>query len=59
MKGKHFAIVGGFLVVLGAQLASLDHGWRDAVTPGFVGGALGQLGLLITAMYAERPNEQK
>lgn len=56
MRGKHFALLGAFLVALGAQLAGLEHGWRDAVTPGFVGGALGQLGLLVTAMYAERPN---
>lgn len=54
-EAKHFAILAGFLVALGAQLGGLEHGWSDAMTPGFIGGLIGQVGTLIVAIFVGAP----
>lgn len=57
MQIKHWALIGGALAAIGAMGASA-HDWSEVLTPSFVFGAIGQVGLLITAMYTERPNER-
>lgn len=58
LEMKHFAILGGFLISLGTAIGGLEHGWHDAITPGFIGGMLGQVGTLILAIYVGAPGQK-
>jgi len=57
VETKHIALLGVYLVFLGGQIASLTHGWHDALTPGFIGSALGQLGVFILTIYVGPPKD--
>lgn len=50
---RHIVIFGLFIGALGLQLAGLERGWQDALTPIFIGGVLLQLGNIIVAMYSD------
>ena len=52
---KHFVILGALLVAVGTQLAGLEHGWKDAATPAFLGGLLMQVGTTIAAVFVGAP----
>lgn len=54
MTATHWAILAGFLATWSVQIAGLES-WADATTPAFVGGALGQLALAITAIFTNKP----
>jgi len=55
LEPKHYLLFGAFLISLGTQLAGLDHGWHDAVTPSFIGGLIGQIGVMIGAVFVGAP----
>lgn len=52
MTRYHWKLVGGFLVTLGAQIAALEHGWQDALSPLWVGATLGQIGIFVVTLRA-------
>ena len=56
MDPKTMLILGlaGFVVALGTQLASLEHGWADATSTTFVGALLGQVGSLLIAVFGAK-----
>lgn len=54
---KHFAILAALLVAVGTQLGGLQHGWADAVTPGFVGGLILQIGTTLAALFTDAPRD--
>jgi hypothetical protein len=56
MQTKHVLLIGGFMAATAAVLNGM-HTWDEIFKPGVVGGLLGQMALVITAMYQERPNE--
>lgn len=55
MKASHWAVLAMFLAAVSTQLAGMEHGWRDAMTPTFVSGLLAQLATVITAMFVQKP----
>ena len=55
METKHWAIVGAMFIAIGTQLAGLDHGWRDACTPAFIGGLMIQIGTTVAALFVGPP----
>ena len=54
-KTSHTMIIGALLVALGTQLAGLEHGFQDALTPAFIGGLLVQIGTTVGAMLIGSP----
>jgi hypothetical protein len=57
LQTKHWAVIGAQLIAVGAQLAGLAHGWHDALTPAFIGGLIGQLGVTVTAIFVGAPRD--
>ena len=57
LEPKHFAVIAAMLVALGTQLGGMQHGWKDAITPGFVSGILIQIGTTIGAIYVGAPKQ--
>ncbi len=55
MNREHLLLLAGFLGAVGVQLATLEHGWREAMTPPFVGALLAQFGIVLKAIYSDRP----
>lgn len=55
MSREHWALLAGFVGAIGVQLLTLEHGWEEAMTPGFIGSALVQIGVMLRAIYTERP----
>ena len=58
MRMKHYALLGACLAAIGT-MGSASHDWGEILSPKFVFGAISQVGLLIGAMYTERPNEKR
>lgn len=56
MTAEHWMLIAGFLAVVGMQLGTMGDSWHHLATPSFWGGALGQLALLIRAMFSEKPS---
>ena len=56
MTAEHWMLVAGFLAVIGMQLGTMGDSWQHLATPSFWGGALGQLALLIRALFSEKPS---
>lgn len=54
MTKEQKLLVAGFLTVLGVQVGTLLH-WHEAASPGFIGTTAVQLGILIRAIYTEKP----
>jgi len=54
MQSKHFALVAGCLMGLGAMTSALSD-WREALNPAFIGGVLGVIGTQVGAIFSERP----
>ena len=46
-------IVAGQLATFAMLIGGLEHGWRDAITPGFVAAVIMQLATLIAALANE------
>lgn len=44
----------GVVISVAAMIASL-HNWHDALTPGFVGGAIGAGATALMALYTDKP----
>ena len=55
MKPRHWAVVAALLVSMGSQVTGLKHGFADALTPGFVGGLLIQIGTTLAALLVGSP----
>ena len=55
LQMKHYAVLAAFLVSLGPQLGGLPNGWRDALTPTFIGGLIAQAGAIIAAVIVGSP----
>ena len=55
LQTKHYAVVAAFLVSLRPQLGGLPNGWRDALTPTFIGGLFAQMGTIIAAVVVGSP----
>lgn len=59
MNIKYWMLLAGMLVALGAQITGLEHGWHDAVTPMFIGGILGQFGVLVASVFVDPPERKE
>lgn len=55
LEPKHWILLSAFLGLLGGQISGLKHGWGDALDPTFLGATLGQLGVMIGAIYVGAP----
>lgn len=51
---KHYLLIAGFLAASGSLLGSL-HGWDEVLKPSVLGGFAGQLGILITSVFVDKP----
>lgn len=58
MQTKHWMIVAAMLVAIGTQFGGLEHGWRDATTPAFIGGLLMSMGTTIAALFVGAPKSK-
>lgn len=54
---KHWIIVAALLVAIGTQIGGMEHGWHDAMAPGFVGGLLIQIGTTLAALFVGAPQK--
>lgn len=45
------------LVAIGTQISGLEHGFRDALTPGFIGGLLVLIGTQLTSLFVGAPKQ--
>ena len=54
MKRTHWLLIAGLAGAIGLQLAGLNE-WADAATPAFWGGLLGQVAVVLTAMFTDKP----
>lgn len=54
---KHWLVLAGMLVSLGAQLGGVEHGWTDVFTPGFIGGVIGMIGTTLAALFMDAPRD--
>lgn len=57
LQTKHYIIIAGALIALGMQISGLEHGWRDAMTPGFIGGLVVQIGKDILNLLTDAPRD--
>lgn len=57
LEAKHWALIGAFLTATGTTLGGLHH-WSD-ITPLVLAGMLGQLGVLLGAVFAGAPQNPK
>ena len=54
MSREHWLILGGFVAVVGAQVATLPH-WKEALTPQFIGSVLALLALQVKGIFSDKP----
>lgn len=54
LEPKHWMLIAGFLGATAAVIGGLDH-WADLMKPAVVAGFLGQLSVLIGAVFAGAP----
>lgn len=54
MTGKHYAVFGSLLIGLALEIGGL-HGWREALQPQFVAGALTTIGAVIGGTLVQPP----
>jgi len=54
LEPKHWALIASFLGSTALVIAGLDH-WGDFFKPAVVGGLLGQLSTLMTAVFVGAP----
>ena len=54
LEPKHWALIASFLTASAALVGGLDH-WADLFKPAIVAGLLGQLAVLIGAVFAGAP----
>jgi hypothetical protein len=47
-------LLAGFLTVIGVQVGTLLH-WHEVRSPGFISTTCLQLGILLRAIYTEKP----
>lgn len=55
MQTKHYLILLTLIGAIGAQITGLDHGWRDAITPAFVGPTLVLVASNLAALFTDAP----
>lgn len=51
---KHWMILAGCLTAIAAQLGGA-HGWSDVASPMSVGGIIGEIAIVITALNTDSP----
>ena len=56
MSTEHYVLLAGFLAVVGLQLATMGDSWNHVLTPSFLGGFLGQVAILLRAIFTEKPS---
>ena len=54
LSTKHYALIAGCVIALGSMTSAL-HSWSEALTPQFIGGALGVIGTQLGAILSEKP----
>jgi hypothetical protein len=54
MNKEHAILLAGFLTVVGVQVGTLLH-WHEVSSPGFISTTCIQLGILLRAIYTEKP----
>lgn len=59
MQAKHWAVIAAMLVAIGTQVAGMQHGWHDALTPSFIGGLLIQIGTTVAAIFVGAPEKKE
>lgn len=55
LEVKHWAVVAGLLTGVATQLLTVQHGWADIATPGFVAGLMIQVATVISAIFVGAP----
>ncbi len=55
MEPKHWAVVAGLLTGVATQLLTVQRGWTDIASPGFVAGLLIQVATVISAIFVGAP----
>lgn len=56
LEAKHWVIIAMFLSATASVISGLDH-WQDLLTPGVLGGLLGQLATVITSVFVGAPTK--
>lgn len=59
LEGKHWSIIAMILTGVAIQLGTVQHGWSDVMTTGFVSGLLLQVGAAITALFTGKPGAEQ
>lgn len=57
MQMKHFVIIGGCLVSIGAMISAF-HDWSEILKPAFIGGVLGVIGTQLAGIFSEKPGAE-
>lgn len=57
LETKHWAVIAAMLIAVGTQIGGMEHGWRDALSPGFVSGLLIQIGTTLAALFVGAPQK--
>lgn len=55
LEAKHYLVLAALCSAVSVQLAGLEHGWKDAMTPAFIGGMLAQIATTVTALFVGPP----
>lgn len=58
MTGRHYALLAGCLTGISGMMLALPH-WEAAMSPQFIGGALGVFGATLGAIYSDRPERRE
>lgn len=56
LQTRHWMLLAGLMAAIGVQLAGLKT-WAEAASPLFVGGLFGQVAVVITSIFTERPRD--
>jgi hypothetical protein len=54
MTREHYILLAGFLAVVAMQVSTLEH-WREGTSPQFIAGVIGQVAIVLRAIYTEKP----
>lgn len=57
LETKHWAVIAAMLIAVGTQIGGMEHGWHDALSPGFVSGLLIQVGTTLAALFVGAPQK--
>lgn len=59
MQAKHYLLLAGIIGGFGLQIAGLEHGLSEMLTPKFLGGTLVMISNSIIAVFVESPKESR